>query len=348
MKTIATLLVLAAMSCLVGPSLSAQGSLPFAFSAFTQPYVPLSNATSLNNGEVWDDPDYIVPLGFDFNLLGVSSSEMTLGFGSGGVLGPVADEVAHLSILAAYTSDLADRGLNTDISQSDILYQVEGQPGSRICKIEWRNAGFWEELADSDTSVNFVNFQVWLYEGSNAIELRFGPRNIPNNSTVHLLPFGPLIGLIDTLIDTEDTFDLGTFYYLRGAPANPTIQRATTPEQLNAITIGLVGNPVNGQGYRFTPIASSSRPVVVPSTAWKVFPQATSGPLTISREELASGNARASVRITDAKGRTWLPTQALADALTTTLDLSSLPAGVYICQIIEQGRIAAVRKVVKQ
>lgn len=347
MKTIATVLILAAMSVLAVSGLQAQGSLPFTFSAFTQPYAPLNDAISLNNGEVWDDPDYIVPLGFDFNLLGVSSSEMTLEFGSGGILLPIADEVEYFALLAAYTSDLADRGLNTGVSKSDILYKVEGQPGSRICKIEWRNAGFYDELIDSDTSINFVNFQVWLYEGSNAIELRFGPRNIPNNSMVHLLPFGPLIGLIDTLIDTEDAFDIGTFYYLRGAPANPSIQRATTPEQFQSITVGLVGNPVNGQGYRFTPIASSTQPVVAPSAVWKVFPQVTSGPITISREDLPFSNARAAVRITDAKGRVWMPAQALADT-PAVIDLTGLPAGVYICQIIEQGRIVGVKKVVKQ
>ncbi len=347
MKTIATALILAAASCLMAPGLHAQSSLPFTFTAFMQPYEPLNDAISLNNGEVWDDPDYTVPLGFDFNLLGVSSSEMTLEFGSGGILLPVADEVEHFALLAAYTSDLADRGLNTGVSQSAILYKVEGQPGSRICKIEWRNAGFWEELTDSDTSINFVNFQVWLYEGSNAIELRFGPRNIPNNATVHSLPFGPLIGLIDTLINTEDDFDIGTFYYLRGLPANPSVQLAATPEQLESITVGLVGNPVNGQVYRFAPIFSSTPSVVAPSVAWKVFPQVTSGPITISREELPAGHTRALVRIIDAKGRSWIPAQALTD-FSEVLDLSSLPAGVYVCQIIEKGRIVAAKKIVKQ
>src|SRR5690349_23647188 len=35
-----------------------------------EPYNNLTGATSINNGEAWDDPEYVVPIGIPFELNG--------------------------------------------------------------------------------------------------------------------------------------------------------------------------------------------------------------------------------------------------------------------------------------
>ena len=42
-------------------------------------------------------------------------------------------------------------------------------PGRRVLKIEWKNAGIYEEYYDDKVSNDYINFQLWLYEGTNDI-----------------------------------------------------------------------------------------------------------------------------------------------------------------------------------
>ena len=52
--------------------------LPYTFSAEQGVYQPLSNAAYINNGDIWDDLDIEVPLGFNFKLLGQNISTFNM------------------------------------------------------------------------------------------------------------------------------------------------------------------------------------------------------------------------------------------------------------------------------
>ncbi|NNE54866.1 MAG: hypothetical protein HKN32_02515, partial [Flavobacteriales bacterium] len=135
---------------------------PFTLSIFGDDYVPLEGSTSLNNGEVWDDPSYDIPIGFDFYLFDQGMQNILLSdWGVGGMLTtPVTGD--EIQILVAYGSDIIDPGYYQDSSQANISYQVDGNFPTRIFKLEWDNCAFWDELSDTGTSGNRVSFQLWL------------------------------------------------------------------------------------------------------------------------------------------------------------------------------------------
>jgi hypothetical protein len=59
-------------------------------------------------------------------------------------------------------------------------------------KIEWKNAGF----SLDNNNVDFISFQLWLYEDSNKIEMRYGPHYFLNTSIFSLNSSpGPVIGI---------------------------------------------------------------------------------------------------------------------------------------------------------
>ena len=145
------------------------------FEQFTNTYTDLENPTSLNNGEIWDDPNYIVPIGFDFNIFNSSTNQILFDEGLGG---DVYDQNIDKAIVAT-AADLSDRAYNTNdsTSLSPISYLVDGDEGSRIFKLEWENAGFY----DDDSGNYYINLQLWLYENSDMIEIHYGPSNIESS-----------------------------------------------------------------------------------------------------------------------------------------------------------------------
>jgi hypothetical protein len=58
-------------------------------------------------------------------------------------------------------------------SLSPISYEISGSQGSQILKIEWGNLGF-NPVLTTDSSAYF-NYQMWLFEFDNHIELHSGP-----------------------------------------------------------------------------------------------------------------------------------------------------------------------------
>lgn len=319
-------------------------SFPYAFSFGSTPYVPLSNATSITNSMIWDDPEEIIPIGFEFTLFGRNMTELDLSIGVGGILSPPLNgEYPNPPVIVAYETDLVDRGYLDDISQSDIVYLLEGTPGSRILKIEWVNAGFYSELFDNDTNNDFINFQLWLYEANNAIEIRFGPSSITNNEIVHSFSTGPLIGLIDTFPDLNPNL-FGSLFFLTGQPASPEIAIVADIDEIDFST-PLIGNPVDGQLYRFTPLTSSAP--VIPQTpdVWRVFPTVTQNQITLEQEGVVNGLLR-NARIVDGAGRPVSTLTAIAGQYTE-FDVSCLPAGVYYLQVLNGRSIDATKKFVK-
>jgi hypothetical protein len=141
------------------------------FEQYTHTYSNLSNSISLNNGEVWDDPEYAIPIDFNFSIFNLETDSLLFRGNGGSLSGESFDQVIYAS-----TADLSDRSYNTEStsSVSPISYQVDGNTGNKILKIEWQNAGFLED----DDGMCYINFQVWIYEDSDMIEIHYGASNI--------------------------------------------------------------------------------------------------------------------------------------------------------------------------
>src|SRR5690554_3244922 len=155
--------------------LSAQNN--YSFNATNEPYNDLVGSTSLNNGQIWDDPGYAIPLGFDFQLsTHVFNTIHIVDWSTGGVLSSTPSPAGIIPVLLPIGQDIIDRGYVWGVSQSNLSYKIEGAAGSEILKIEWSNVGFWDDMTGND----FMNFQIWLHKGTNIIEYRYGPSSVNN------------------------------------------------------------------------------------------------------------------------------------------------------------------------
>jgi hypothetical protein len=218
----------------------------YTFSHFNQTYNNLVNPISLNQGMVWDDPQFQVPIPFNFTVMGKSISILDFSFGLGGLLVGETTTPSLYEALFPFDADLIDRGYASGVSQSPISYVVDGNPGSRILKIEWQNVGSYDEGDINGTYDMFINFQCWLYEGSNVIEYRFGNNNITDDS-FYYGDQGTFIGAIEVL-ETDTMTYFNEVHFLTDSASTPIL----TDEFEN-----LIGTPPSGKVYRFAPPSSS-------------------------------------------------------------------------------------------
>lgn len=171
----------------------------------TDTYTPLATGTEIYAGTAWEDPffweltanpEYAMPVGFNFNYAGFNldtvfiyeegvlafsdsiGSEITVGGGGLTITG------TPTLVLTPTYIDLVDREFADAAQNSKISYSVSGTAGSKIFKFEMDKAGIHDEYYDLSTSTNFMSYQVWLYEGSNVIEYRYGPSNITDPAYV--------------------------------------------------------------------------------------------------------------------------------------------------------------------
>lgn len=314
-------------TCFLGTALFAANAqvFPYDFSILNQPYADLQNPILLTT-ESWDDPSLTVPLGFEFNFLGSTTNNLYFDLGLGGLLVP--DFVGSaVDMILAYNSDIIDAGFNSNEMLSPISYLVEGIPGSRICKIEWKEAAFFNEVTEFETALNRVNFQLWLYEGSNVIEVRFGENTIKAFDLVHD-GMGPMIGFIEGLDLINENFT--ALYALQGAPASATVSTWTDmPEVLSFLT----DDPSNGTVYRFAPngVVNVDEPEVAAN--FVLFPQPAQDYCTLMFSEPVDF---LTVQLFDMSGRE-VSTYA-GNSSSVVLNLSELSQGVYIARVTANGR----------
>ncbi|WP_299889142.1 T9SS type A sorting domain-containing protein [uncultured Lacinutrix sp.] len=224
------------------------------FSKLTGTYTNLANSTSLNNNVPWDDPELTIPIGFNFQYFNSTLSELTLfSDGDGADLSTQTTPTGTLPILIAYGVDIIDRGYdfnnpnaNTG-SLSNISYKLEGTVGSRILKIEWKNVGFYEDINDDGISIDYTNFQLWLFEGINTIEIHFGPNSITQPNLNFEGETGARIGLVENYNFNTETL-IGTAKMLNGDPNAPFLVNSND-DTLESIYLN--GVIPNGTIYRF-------------------------------------------------------------------------------------------------
>jgi hypothetical protein len=300
----------------------------YQLSYFNAEYVAFDDATSLNNGEVWDDPSYEIPIGFQFVLFEDTTEFLYLddnflgGVLHGGFQGPQAN------LIVAYGSDIIDVGYLDDVSESTISYKTTGTSPNRITKIEWDNCGFYNEVFEG-ASANRVDFQLWLYETSNNIEIRFGPNTIKAPQFVH--DFGvPYCGLLDSLSFNSD--DMAGFYFPAGPPAAPWLNFADSFNQMDTAMF-LTGDPVNGQVYRFSNEVVNV--VNLPLADLKIFPTITQDVVTI-QSQLA-----VVYEVYSLTGD--VVRQGSSTSEKTQISLLDLPAGMYILKAEAGGKPHSTR-----
>ncbi len=308
---------------------------PYEFSVLQNEYERLDAPNLLTEG-VWDDPSFVDSIGFDFRFDSTSyQTLLMLNNDVGGILYFEFDSIPK-NLLIASVDDLIDPGYEDDKSLGYIASQTIGEPGNRIHKVEWNNVGFYNEVEYTGTANNLMNFQIWLYEGSNDIEWHFGPSSIKDN-TLHELG-GPTMGFGYDLNIQSGIPDI--LITLSGEPDKPSID---TIYNLSMYPPVLTNFPNNGTVYRFSSLFVGTNDIPRLESTIQVFPTLVENKLNI-KVDLAQNEAL-TFTILDLMGKNWSPIQKLTQ--DENLDLSDLPSGFYFVNV-RSAEAVWTQKIVKQ
>lgn len=230
------------------------------FSTTNTTYTSLTDSTSLNGTATWDDPSFVIPVGFDFEYFGEVLNTLYISdIGLGGLLADTPNDFGVISILQLYGADIIDRGFNFNLGESptgslsSISYKLEGSAGNRILKIEWNNVGFFEDVfINGSSNSNATNFQLWVFEINNSFEIHFGPNSITDLNLAFEGASGTNITLVEELDTDNETLGVNGAYVLLGSPVDPTFSNVNTLTEIeNSALNGVIPN---GTVYRFTPV----------------------------------------------------------------------------------------------
>ena len=312
----------------------------YTFSKTTGTYTDLVGSTSLTNGTTWDDPQLTIPLGFSFQYFDSTISTIYIeDYGVGAELAINSSETGIIPSLSPFDEDLVDRSFDVNSGNpstggtSPISYLLTGTAGSRIMKIEWKNAGFYEDIDDDGTSVDFVNFQVWLYEGSNNIEFHYGPNSISQPQ----LCYESGIGAIVVLYPAQNylTGDSGpNVINLTQAPTAPIIKIINSFDSLGSLNATIP----NGTIYQFTKSGGS---VSINESDLdfkiKIYPNPAISILNINNIE---NRKITNVSIIDVSGKLVI---SKGNFVNKTMNIETLENGVYFLKIESKDGIALKR-----
>ena len=293
------------------------------------PYQDLTGSTSLNNGQVWDDPAYTIPIGFDFELGTFNFSTIYIvEWGLGGALSSSSTENGVLPIIVPIGQDIYSREDINGNSISPISYKLEGALGNQILKIEWRNIGFFDDSTEDD----YMNIQLWLYEGSNIIEYHYGDNQINNPDESFEGETGPYVSLFTSYnMDTDQLED--NAYVMSGNPMNPTV--LVYSQGGDAEGPILVGSIPNGTVYRFVPEQLSVNDNT--DIQFSIYPNPTSSYITISTSIIDFN-----VTVYNAIGQRI----NILELQNNKLDVSQFTDGIYFIKI-ENDYGGVIKKFIK-
>jgi CubicO group peptidase (beta-lactamase class C family) len=291
----------------------------------TDTYVDLTDATSINKGLTWDDPNYRIPIGFNFQQCDKTTDSLCIFAGNSISVGSVTNTINPEFI--PFGADLVDRASNRNNFQgqsgslSPISYKFEGSDGDRILKIEWKNVGFFGDIYTNNTSTDYVNFQLWLYESDSTIEVRYGPNSVTNPSVSYNNNTGPYIGF---------AFNSRSAWFLKGIwlRGNTTVPSYITNSQ-NPLYLN--GTPANGTVYKFSKellTGLSPKPRLVQK--FQIYPNPTTGLATLSFGSLVQ---LTNIEIYNLQG-TQVLSKTFQNSTSATIDLTGLTAGIYMVKVI--------------
>jgi hypothetical protein len=207
-------------------------------------------------------------------------------------------------------------------SSSSIAVQLVGSmAGTRTLKFQWKNM-----RPANNPAGDFVNFQLWLAEADNSIEVHIGPRHLTGFATWN--DSGPAIGMF------LSTYSLSQFYhqiYLKGDPADP----APSLDYADVLA-PLTNPPADGMVYRFAhPKQGAGVDRVAMHAGISFQPNPARGPARITLPEEIAGKD-AVLHLYDALGREAMTIGDLTDGMI--IPSGKLPRGIYFAVITSGAR----------
>lgn len=295
-----------------------KAQMPYNVNAFQQAYQPLTQADTLNGNVCWHEERYSVPMGFNFKIGDSTVSRLNL------MMSMIAtDTTGVISGFIMGGGDLCDRGvIDGTNSLSPIKYKVTGPAGSRIFKLEFCNAGFYEEFVNYSSTDDSINLQVWMYEGSNILEYHFGPSAI-----THFNDYFTMSGVMVAYAKDADFANLNfdMIYLLTGSTTMPTLDSSSMTQTGS----GFSSYPASGMVYRFTPKSNNTTGVQniaatkasIYFTGRQLFVDNTSGKELDYRIIGLTGSLMTSGKVATGKN---------------DLQVHNLPTGMYVVKVMTE------------
>lgn len=287
---------------------------PYAFSVHNEPFQFLEEATDLTEGELWDDPEFVIPIGFDWTFFNNTINSINLLPPGSQIIGNISSEMTT-DLYYPYAADIMNASAGEQVSS--IKYALEGTPGNFIFKLEWRNVGFYDEFATSGSFGNTTNFQMWIHENGNVLEYRYGDNTIKSPETIHF--YGNPFALIGDEVSLDAT-SWNALWAIAGDPSNPTLM--PMPQDLNDISEEylLNGEPSSGTVYRFG--ESPTNIEEKDNFQFTLWPNPASSWIRIWTTE------QTDYRIYNMVGQVLQSGQLVNEQ--TDISIETLPAGVYV------------------
>jgi len=163
--------------------------LPMTRSVFNSPFVPVNSGAS-NGGTIAatasGDDNYQtgIPIGFTFNYFGNNYSTISASTNGWMSFFNVTSSDATNANLSTTTTSLVVAPWWDDLTTDSTIYILQGAPGNQTFTIQWYAKSYYF------TSTQLIRFQVKLHEGSNIIEMHYGPLITGINNTAESASIG--------------------------------------------------------------------------------------------------------------------------------------------------------------
>lgn len=245
--------------CALSNPIFAQPSSGYLLETFDQPFVPLAEGTVLGSenwdyNEGWDDPQFLVPIGFDFDFAGTMvSSLVQVDEGAtfaASELGYDYDYYAAALFALFGQIDIADLALTgiDSLNASSIQWNTSGDPGQQVFTLDFANVGLFAEVFSENTeSYSSMNLQFRLFESTGVLEIHYGPSSL-SDIGFGVLQENPYSGW-HALFPTLDSYYGGSFI----------LTNINTELMYNDVYQGtppFEGFPAEGRLFRYTPVTS--------------------------------------------------------------------------------------------
>lgn len=220
--------------------------------------------------------------------------------------------------------------------QSDIRYKLTVENDLKCLVLQYTKVRFIDDPSVEEHD-SHLNYQVWFFEDG-AIEMRFGSMNLE-----HSPGYSPGVGyfliftnqdlLIPIIVDVGiASLDFEDSYFISGNHNDFDVLNYHDQS-----IRGLRDLPPEGWVIRFSPVPSSVETTF--SRNFTIYPNPAKGELYIG--EIAESPK--SIEIIDVMGRT----AAFYQYFENRIDISDLPAGIYIVKVKFADRIES-KKIIKK
>ena len=303
-------------------------------SAFQDIYEPLEEGISVTDNVPWEGLEYAIPIGFDFLFFDITIDSLFSQEIESIILTESSDvnsDIDFSAIIPMVVDGIFNAEGDPGQSPSNISYLTTGEVGNRICKIEWNNVGL---LGYSNAIEQTASLQLWLYEGTGTLELRYGESNVQDTDDIFFNP-GPSIGLAHNFNVNSDEFE--EFFILDGDPSNPNVGFPDYSTYVYYYDFHLNNMPESGTVYSFTRASVSTEEIAELSSQFSLQPNPATRAVSLKTKSDFSDIL--SVSIYNCTGALVKTVQSNYE----NIDISRFHTGVYNMQILTTEGLAAKR-----